>query len=120
VLYVVELHPMWAAVVSDGTTIRQDAIGAAFTRWDKADRRSYADPDIAVSSVSSFERVHALSELTTALLDAGLVIELFHEYDVTPSPTPWLDLGTDRLYHFASGRPRFPLTYSLRAHKPLT
>jgi SAM-dependent methyltransferase len=117
VLYVVELHPMWVALIQDGVTLCQDALGAAYRRWDKADRVSYADPDHPLASTASYERLHAISEVLTAILDAGLTIELFHEFDVTPAPTPWLQLGADRLYHFPPGRPRFPLTYSLRARR---
>jgi SAM-dependent methyltransferase len=89
-LYLVELHPMWVALIGDGSTICQDALGARFTRWDKPDRVSYAHPEKRLSAVSSFERLHAISEVLTAVLDAGLTIELFHEFDVTPAPTPWL------------------------------
>ena len=72
----------------------------------------------ALSSVSCFERLHAISEVLTAVLDAGMTIELFHEFDVTPAPTPWLEPRDDRLYGFPEGRRRFPLTYSLRARHP--
>jgi hypothetical protein len=51
------------------------------------------------------------------VLDAGLRIELFHEFDATPSPTPWLEQGEDGLYRFPSGMHRFPLSYSLRARR---
>ncbi|HEY1636235.1 MAG TPA: hypothetical protein VGF64_15865, partial [Acidimicrobiales bacterium] len=117
-LYLVELHPMWVALVEDGSTITQDAIGAAYTRWDEPNRVSYADANRPLSAVSSFERLHAISAVLTAVLDAGMSIELFHEFDVTPAPTPWLELGKDRLYRFPPGRLRFPLTYSLRARRP--
>jgi SAM-dependent methyltransferase len=40
-LYLVELHPMWVALIGDGSTICQVALGARFTRWDKPDRVSY-------------------------------------------------------------------------------
>lgn len=118
VLYLVELHPMWVALIEDGATICQDALGASYTRWDEPDRVSYADPGRALSSVSSFERLHAISDVLTAVLDAGMIIELFHEFDVTPAPTPWLEPRSDRLYDFPQGKPRFPLTYSLRARHP--
>jgi SAM-dependent methyltransferase len=117
VLYVVELHPMWVALVEDGSTITQHALEAPYTRWDEPNRVSYADPNRPLSAVSSFERLHAISEVLSAVLDVGMTIELFHEFDVTPAPTPWLELGEDRLYRFRPGRPRFPLTYSLRARR---
>jgi hypothetical protein len=47
-----------------------------------------------------------------------MAIELFHEFDVTPAPTPWLERHPDGLYRFPAGMLRFPLTYSLRARKP--
>lgn len=118
VLYVVELHPMWVALIEDGNAICQDAINAGFTRWDEEDRVSYAALDRPLAHVSSFERLHSISDVLSAVLRAGLVVELFHEFDVTPAPTPWLECGHDRLYRFPAGRPRFPLTYSLRARRP--
>ena len=45
---------------------------------------------------------------------AGLMVELFHEFDVTP----WLERGDDRLFYFRPDVLRFPLTYSLRARRP--
>lgn len=68
--------------------------------------------------MSSFERLHAISEVRTAVLDAGMTIELFHEFDVTPAPTPWLERQGDCLYSFPEGKRRFPLTYSLRGRRP--
>lgn len=118
VLYVVELHPMWVALIEDGQAICQHAIRAPFTRWDEEDRVSYAAPDQPLVHTSSFERLHTISDVLTAVLSAGLVVELFHEFDVTPAPTPWLEAGDDRLFRFPEGRPRFPLTYSLRARRP--
>lgn len=118
VLYVVELHPMWVALIEDGNAICQDAVNTRFTRWDEEDRVSYAAPGRPLAHVSSFERLHSISDVLSAVLRAGLVVELFHEFDMTPAPTPWLERGHDRLYRFPAGRPRFPLTYSLRARRP--
>jgi SAM-dependent methyltransferase len=118
VLYLVELHPMWVALIRDGTTICQHAINAPFQRWDKATRTSYADLERPLVHTTSFERLHSISDVLSAVLSVGLVIDLFHEFDITPAPTPWLERGTDRLYRFSAGVPRFPLTYSLRARLP--
>lgn len=115
-LYVTELHPMWVALVEDGRTICQDAIDAEFTRWDDA-QGSYAAPDAVFTNIASWERLHTISDLLSAVLDAGLRIELFHEFEVTPSPTPWLERAEDGLYRFPDGMHRFPLTYSLRARQ---
>jgi 2-polyprenyl-3-methyl-5-hydroxy-6-metoxy-1,4-benzoquinol methylase len=114
VLYVTELHPMWVALVEDGKTICQDAIGAEFTLW-RDEQGSYAAPDAIFEHTASCERLHTISDVLTAVLDAGFKIELFHEFDATPSPTPWLTQGDDKLYRFAEDQYRFPLCYSLRA-----
>lgn len=117
VLYVYELHPTWLMLVEDGKTICMDAIDAPFRRWVDEDPTSYAD-DAPMQQTVSYERAHAIGELLTALLDVGLTIELFREFDVTPCPTPWLEIGPDGLRRFPDGAYRFPLSYSLRARAP--
>ena len=114
-----ELHPMWVALIQDGRTVCQDAIDASFTRWDDA-QGSYAAPEAVFANTGSWERLHSISDLLSGVLDAGLRIELFHEFDATPSPTPWLEQGEDGLYRFPSGMHRFPLSYSLRARRVST
>lgn len=63
VLYVVELHPMWQALIEDGNAISQDAINARFTRWDDEDRVTYAAPGRPLAHLSSFERLHSVSDV---------------------------------------------------------
>jgi SAM-dependent methyltransferase len=116
-LYVTEFHPAWLAVVSDGRTVCQHSIDADFTRWDEKGG-SYAAPEAVFRHTSTWERVHTISDLLSAVLAAGLHIELFHEFDATPCPCPWLIRGPDRLYRFPDGMYRVPLCYSLRARKP--
>lgn len=114
-LYVTELHPMWVALVEDGRTVCQHAIGADFTLWEGGEQGSYAAPEAVFRHTASWERLHTISDLLSAVLEAGLAVELFHEFDVTPSPTPWLVRGDDGLSRFPEGAYRFPLCYSLRA-----
>lgn len=119
VLYLYELHPMWVALVEDGRTVCQPAIGADYLCWDEPDRTSYAAPGQPLAQTAGWERLHTLSEVVSALLAADLEIELFHEHDATPAPTPWLRRGTDGLYRFPDGVFPFPLSYSLRARRPV-
>lgn len=114
VMYVTELHPMWVAMVTDGHSICQDAIDAEFRLWDDDQQGSYAAPDARFANTASWERLHSISDVLSAVLEAGLQVELFHEFDVTPSPTSWLVRGDDGLYRFPPGMHRFPLSYSLR------
>src|SRR5947209_1072472 len=90
-LYLAEVHPMWVALGADGETIGQDAIAAKFQRWDDGTQGSYAAPDTVFEHTATYERLHAISDALSAVLDAGLQIELFHEFDVTPAPTAWLE-----------------------------
>jgi 2-polyprenyl-3-methyl-5-hydroxy-6-metoxy-1,4-benzoquinol methylase len=113
-LYMTELHPLWMALIRDGRTISQDAIDAEVRLWDDH-HGSYAAPDVEFRHNASWERLHAVSDVLSALLDAGLHIDLFHEFDATPCPTPWLRLEDDGLYHFPPGSLRFPLSFSLGA-----
>lgn len=115
-VYLTDIHPMWMAVVEDGSRLCQDAIDAELACYDEDG--SYAAPDAHLENTVSYERLHSISDLLSSLLDAGLQLELFHEFDVTPAPTPWLELGPDRLFHFPDGAVRFPLAYSLRARRP--
>jgi hypothetical protein len=66
----------------------------------------------------TYERDHALSDVLTAVLDAGLTIELFHEQSYTAVPWPWAERGDDGYYRLPPASPSFPLTYSLRARRP--
>lgn len=118
VLYLVELHPMWIALGDDGHTIREDAITGAYQAWNLPQDGSYGAPGTDFDHHSTFERLHPLSDVISAVLDAGLVVELFHEWPYTPSPTPWLVQGGDGLYRFGDDAIPFPLMYSLRARRP--
>jgi hypothetical protein len=109
---------MWVALGDDGKSLREDAIGADFQRWDEPGEGSYAAPDARFEHTANYQRTHAISDVLTAVLDAGLGIELFHEFDVTPAPTPWLERGADGLYRFPVGSHRFPVMYSVRARRP--
>ena len=55
-LYVTELHPMWAALNEDGRTICQHAVNAEFTRWE-GEAGSYAVPDATFQHTASWERL---------------------------------------------------------------
>ncbi len=55
------------------------------------------------------------SDVITAVLDAGLTLELFHEQSYTNAPWPRAERGDDGYYRLPNGWPRSQLTYSLRA-----
>jgi SAM-dependent methyltransferase len=115
VLYLVELHPMWMALGDDGRTIREDAITGAYRCWDEPQDGSYGAPGVTFEHQATWERLHPLGDVLSAVLGAGLTIELYHEWPFTPAPTPWLVAGDDGLHRFPDGMEPFPLLYSLRA-----
>jgi SAM-dependent methyltransferase len=117
-LYVVEIHPMWQAMVEDGERLCQPAIHAPFTLWEEEGAESYAAPGVPLSATASHQRLHGLGDILTAVLEAGFTIEQFHEQDVTPAPSPWMERRDDGLFHFREGAFRFPVCFSLLARAP--
>ncbi len=117
VLYLVEIHPIVVGVVGDGRTIAQDIFEADYVCWDEPGG-TYAAPDATFTNTVSYERAHALSDVISAVLDAELTIELFHEQSFTNAPWPWAIRGDDGFYRLPEGWPKYPLTYSLRARRP--
>lgn len=113
-VYLVEIHPIVFGVIGDGRTLEQDIFDADYVRWDEPGG-TYAAPDATFTNTTTFERVHALSDVVTVILDAGLRVELFHEQSFTNAPWPWMVKGEDGYYRLPTGWPNYPLTYSLRA-----
>jgi len=114
VLYLVEIHPVVLGVIGDGRTITEDMLEAEYRMW-KERGGTYAVPEAELSHTESFEKVHALSEVLTAVLDVGLSLELFGEQSYTCAPWPWTEPGDDGFFRLPEGWPRYPLTYSLKA-----
>jgi SAM-dependent methyltransferase len=116
VLYLVEIHPIVVGMLHDGRTLTQDIFEAEYRAWSEKGG-TYAAPDAVLEHTVPYERVHSISDVITAVLDAGLRVELFHEQSYTNAPWPWAERGDDGYYRLPGGWPRFPLTYSLRARK---
>ncbi len=80
-----------------------------------------------VEGVQGFSNPHAAhefawatSEIITALLDAGLILEHFQEYDYCNGFRPYKemkDLGGNR-WAVPDGKPSIPFMYSIAARKP--
>jgi 2-polyprenyl-3-methyl-5-hydroxy-6-metoxy-1,4-benzoquinol methylase len=116
VLYLVEIHPMVLGLIENGRTLTRDIIDAEYRAWDVVGG-TYAAPDAQLEHTVTYERDHAISDLLSAVLDAGLTLELFHEQSFTNVPWPWAVRGDDGYYRVPDDGPRFPLTYSLRARR---
>lgn len=121
-LYLAEGHP--AALVFD------DAKGEVGGRpgwfapyFERApllidDDRDYADETARLENRVTCEWMHPLSDVLTALIEAGLVLRWLHEHDaVTWRMFRTLEEGADGLFRWPD-RPWLPLSFSLRAERP--
>ena len=84
---------------------------------------SYADLDVPTRNNATIEWAHTLADVVTAVLGAGLRLELLSEHDYTLFPR-FKHLVEDRdlltagvVYRQPEGEPRLPLMYSLRARR---
>jgi 2-polyprenyl-3-methyl-5-hydroxy-6-metoxy-1,4-benzoquinol methylase len=113
VLYLSEFHPITWVFGDDQPTLENDY----FQREPLAieEPGTYADLDAPTEHNDTEEWQHTLGDIVSAVLDAGLTLELLHEHDYTLFPRwPFLNqVGTT--YRIPAGRPRLPLMFSLRA-----
>ncbi len=116
-LYLSEIHPVVFGVDESGRTLAHDIIGAGYEGTVAPDG-TYAVPEAEMSNRITYERAHAISDVVSAVLDAGLVVELLHEQEYTNAPWPWTVRGDDGFFRLPEGWPRYPLTYSVRARRP--
>lgn len=120
-LHLVEFHPM-LFVFADG---RVPAFERPYFHRSEPvvfeESGSYADPDAPVGG-KQHEWNHPTSDVVTALVDAGLTLEFFHEHPAganAPVHSQWLewlvvdDDGRERAPHDA-----LPMLYSLKARRP--
>ncbi len=78
----------------------------------------YADPTACLTNSTTFEWIHPLGDVVTALLTAGLRLDWLHEHDaVTWQMFKCLVRGPDRLFRWPD-KPWLPLSYSLLATRP--
>jgi SAM-dependent methyltransferase len=121
-LALAEAHPF--AYVFDGSKPTADGMPGwsdpYFARRPMAfdNAQDYADPNAVLTNTRTVEWLHPISDVITALLDAGLRLDRLQEHD----SVPWKLY--DPLIEDAAGgfrwpdRPWLPLSYSLRAGKP--
>ncbi|HEV3233481.1 MAG TPA: class I SAM-dependent methyltransferase [Candidatus Dormibacteraeota bacterium] len=126
VFYIAEGHPVaWTFDdESPDLAVRYDYFPGHFPQEFES-QGSYADREEAVVNRRTYEWTWTLGQVVSALADAGLVIEFVHEHDrITFQMLPILELDEDdpdepgRWYRMPPGRPRIPLSFSIRARRP--
>jgi hypothetical protein len=85
--------------------------------WDEPG--TYADFEAETVHNITYEWNHTLGRVISAVITAGLDVELLHEFDYTKfARWPILEKSGFDTYRLPAGTPRIPLMYSLRARKP--
>jgi SAM-dependent methyltransferase len=116
-LYLSEFHPFSYVFGDDDLTVEYDYFRREPLLFE--DPGSYTDPAAPTVSNRTEEWQHQLGQIVTAIVDAGLTVELLREHDYTLFPQwPFLE-ERDGTYRLPAGQPRLPLMYSLRARAPL-
>jgi SAM-dependent methyltransferase len=123
-LYLAETHPVTLCLDE-----RDRRIEAAYdwrTPLDRpivtADETTYTGDARRLTSVTTYEWIHPLSDIVGAVVAAGLAVEFLHEHERLPyrlfpsmEAEPDDGSGASRLYRLPAGMPRLPLAVSLRA-----
>jgi SAM-dependent methyltransferase len=120
-LYLAEGHP--AALVLDDAARREGAMPGWFVPYFSRealvfdDPSDYADETARLSHARTYEWLHPLGTVVTALIDAGLTLRWLHEH----AAVPWrmfklLVQDADGMYRWPD-RPWLPLAFSLRAER---
>jgi SAM-dependent methyltransferase len=83
------------------------------------ERTTYNDNPTPLANTKTCQWIHSISNIVSALLDAGLQIEMLHEHDRLPWRLfPMMVMADGRLYRLPDGIPSIPLGLSLTARKP--
>jgi SAM-dependent methyltransferase len=83
------------------------------------DETTYNDDPTPLANARTYEWIHSLSDITSALTTAGLSIEMLHEHESLPwRHFPMMVRTNDGRYRLPNGVPSLPLALSLRARKP--
>jgi SAM-dependent methyltransferase len=122
-LYLAEGHP--AALVLDDAAPRHGDMPGWFVPYFHPeplvldDPRDYADARARLCNARTYEWLHPLGGVVTALLGAGLTLRWLHEHEAVPWPMfQILVEDASGMYRWPE-RPWLPLAYSLRADRPL-
>ena len=119
--YMVEFHPIVGVFDSDPAVTDLQVRYPYFPtpeplRFD--DDGTYADRSAKLEHRVTYSWPHPVSEVVTALIDAGLRIEFFHEFPFTTEAWfPFMEETEHRSYRLTKHDGSVPLLYSIKATK---
>ena len=116
-LYLAEFHPFTEVFGDEDLAVTHDYFHSAEPEvWDEPG--TYADFEAETVHNTTYEWKHTIGDVVSAVVEAGLVLELLHEHDYTLFPRwPFLEKSGFDTYRLPEGTPRLPLMYSLLARK---
>lgn len=111
--YLAEFHPICDVFGDDDLVVSESYFDHDPSLYDEPG--TYADLSAPTVHNLSVEWHHGIGEVVSALVAAGLRIELLHEHDYTLFPRwPFLRMASDHSYRMPPELPSLPLMYSLR------
>ncbi len=117
--FLIEPHPMAWVLDDDGEKVAYGYFNVPEGERISDDGGTYADMTAKTVNNETIEFSHNLSDVITALLGSGFVLEQFAEHPYTVFPMwPWLEEGEAKTWWAPEGRPAMPMMYSLVARKP--
>lgn len=121
--YIVENHPCANVFSYRRDTATLEVENAYFHSQhpiESDEQGTYADWNAILTNTVTYEWQHPLSEVTDALIGAGLCVEFLHEHPFCGwQRFPFMEQGEDGLWRLPENlRDRIPLTFSLMATRP--
>ncbi len=119
--YIAEFHPIVsifndAEHVADLRPTNPYFYTSQPTEWEVLG--SYAVGDVSMQHTRAYEWTHSLSEIVTALIEAGLRIDFLHEFSFCAERAlPCMEEGIDGWWRLRSQDGSLPLMFSLKASK---
>lgn len=112
--HLVEFHPLTGMLDDDGERLRHPYFhGTAPEAYEV--QGSYADPEARFTH-RAFEWAHSLSEVVSALLEAGLTLRDFREYPFSPYGCfPFLEESEPGRWEVRGAEVELPLVFSVHA-----
>ena len=123
-LALAEAHP--AAYVFDNRTATPDGMPGWYAPYlgregiAEDGPTDYADPDARLVNSKTIQFLHPLSDVVMALIDAGLRLDRLTEHDSIVWEMFANLAGNDRDGYRWPDKPWLPLSYTIRASRPLT
>jgi ubiquinone/menaquinone biosynthesis C-methylase UbiE len=116
VFYMVEFHPVLGMFDDEGNPKDPYFHSEEPMRFESSG--TYAEPDADFSHVT-YEWFHSMSDIVSALIEAGLHIESLHEFPFSISgDRPFLEKGEDGSWRHKNKDIKMPLMFSIKAKKP--